>query len=70
MDRNRVKRLVREAYRLHHREILDPALQVQGVRAQLLITYSSKEISTYNIIEDKIIEILQRLTKANQSEGL
>ena len=70
VDRNRVKRLVREAYRLHHREILDPALQAQGVRAQLLITYSSKEISTYNIIEDKIIEILQRLTKANQSEGL
>ena len=68
VDRNRVKRLVREAYRLHHRDILDPALQANGQRAQLLFTYTSKDISTYNIIEDKIIEILHRLTKAKPTE--
>jgi ribonuclease P protein component len=70
VDRNRIKRLIREAYRLHHRTLLDPVLQERGQRAQLLITYVSKEISPYKIVEDKIIEILHRLTIANPTEGL
>lgn len=70
VDRNRMKRLIREAYRQRHRTLLDPALQAQGLRVQLLITYVSKEISTYNLIEDKIIEILHRLTITKPTEGL
>ena len=70
VDRNRVKRLIREAFRLHHRDILDPVLRERGQRAQLLITYISNEISPYKLVEDKIIEILHRLTIANPTEGL
>ena len=48
----------------------DPVLRERGPRAQLLITYISNEISPYKLVEDKIIEILHRLTIANPTEGL
>lgn len=65
VDRNRVKRLLREAYRKHQHEILDPVFKNNNQRVQIFIIYVSKEISSYNLIEDKIIEVLHRLTIDN-----
>ena len=62
VDRNRLKRLTREAWRLNHRRMFDSHLP-EGIRADLILFYVGRELSPYNFIESKIIELLQRLTK-------
>ncbi|MBO4645133.1 MAG: ribonuclease P protein component [Bacteroidales bacterium] len=66
VDRNRIKRLVREAYRHHHHRILDPQTLDKQARLQLLLLYVGTEILPYNLVENKIIEILERLCKVSQ----
>ncbi len=66
VDRNRLKRLIREAYRQNHRQIFDNQIP-DNLRSDLFFLYVGKEILPYNLIEDKIIEILQRLTKVVRS---
>ena len=66
VDRNRLKRLTREAYRLNHRQEFDSQLP-EGIRADLILFYVGRELLPYNLIEDKIIEILHRLNKVAES---
>ena len=66
VDRNRLKRLTREAYRLNHRQEFDSQLP-DGIRADLILFYVGRELLPYNLIEDKIIEILHRLNKVAES---
>ena len=66
VDRNRLKRLTREAYRLNHRQEFDSHLP-EGIRADLIFFYVGRELLPYNLIEDKIIEILHRLKKVAES---
>ena len=66
VDRNRLKRLTREAYRLNHRQEFDNQLP-DGTRADLIFFFVGRELLPYNLIEDKIIEILHRLKKVAES---
>lgn len=66
VDRNRLKRLTREAYRLNHRQEFDSHLP-ENTRADLIFFYVGRELLPYNLIEDKIIEILHRLNKVAES---
>lgn len=66
VDRNRLKRLTREAYRLNHRQEFDNQLP-EGIRTDLILFYVGRELLPYNLIEDKIIEILHRLNKVAES---
>lgn len=63
VDRNRLKRLTREAYRLNHGKHFDTWTSEKGMCAQLFFYYVGDEILPYKFIENKIIEILQRLSK-------
>jgi len=61
--RNRIKRLLREAYRLH-KNSLQNSLQSKNRHIGIMIIYTADNLTTFKAIEDKIIVILNRLEKA------
>ncbi len=60
VDRNRIKRLLREAYRKNKR-ILISCLPEQNEGRLLAFVYTSREISDYKLIEACIIQGLENL---------
>ncbi len=61
VDRNRIKRLMREAYR-KNKHTLYTALNEQNRKLALMLIYIGSELPEYKLTEDKIILILQRLS--------
>jgi ribonuclease P protein component len=59
VDRNRIKRLIREAYRKKRSLLTD---QLQDKKLMLIIVYTSKTIIEYKEMELKISEVLLRLS--------
>lgn len=64
VDRNRMKRLMREAFRLNKQPILDYCRQQQIGLAILFISQCNTQVS-FRKTEDKIIILLRRLTTEN-----
>lgn len=65
IDRNRIKRQMREAYR-QHKTILYDAL-LKGDRKMLLgLLFIGSKDQKYELIRDKIILILHRLSELNE----
>lgn len=61
VERNRVKRLVREAYR-RHRHILAEAVERAGGRQlRLAFIWTAAEMRTYGEVEQRVVNLLQRL---------
>lgn len=61
-DRNRVKRLMREAYRLQ-KNILNAHLEKEGKALSVFIIYTGKELPGYDLVFEKIGVIINRLIK-------
>lgn len=64
-DRNRIKRLIKEAYRLN-KPFLYQYLKEKNTNITFTLIYTEKEILNYQAIEDKIILTLQRLIKIQE----
>jgi ribonuclease P protein component len=64
VDRNRIKRLIREAYR-KNKCLLYESLEERHNQMMICIKYTSKEILSYQLIHEKIIVLLQRLKDEN-----
>jgi len=64
-DRNRIRRRMKEAYRIHKNELRNHAFH-SGVTLLFVCLYTGKEESQYLEIESKIIVTLQRLAKETQ----
>lgn len=60
VDRNLLKRRMKEAYRIH-RIPLKNEVEKQHKSLHLIFIYTAKELLSYAQIEDKIILLLQRL---------
>jgi len=65
VDRNRIKRLMREAYR-KNKHILYEALQNSSEKYAFMLLYTGKIIIPFRNMESKIILILQRLVRENE----
>ena len=60
VDRNKIKRLVKEVLRLN-KLILNKELDKRNVSIHVMILFNGKKIPSYNSVEVKIKEILKRL---------
>lgn len=65
VHRNRIKRLVREAYR-QNKQPLYHHLQTHQKQLVFMLFYAAKNIMPYKEIEGKIIILLQRLIKEHE----
>ena len=61
VDRNRIKRLIREAYRLQQVELLYAVQQKKELCLKLFFVYNGKEMPDYSLIEDKVGKVLLKL---------
>ena len=61
-DRNKIKRLVREAFR-KNKTIVQQPLEEKDVKLHLMLIYSQSNIMSMSEIEDKISVTLQRLAE-------
>lgn len=66
VDRNRIKRLMKEAYRLN-KTILSDTARVSGKTIHVAFLFTGREVPVYNEVQDKIILLLQRFQTEIQS---
>jgi ribonuclease P protein component len=63
VDRNLIKRRMRESYRLHKQQHLYSLLQAADKTIVLSIGYIGKEITAYDVIEKKMLKLLNQLAE-------
>lgn len=66
-DRNRIKRMIREAYRLNKNEFIS-TLRNEGKQMQFAIIFTGNDHPLFQPLQDKIILILQRLISELKKE--
>jgi ribonuclease P protein component len=59
-DRNRMKRLMREAYRMQQHTILPTAVN-SGKRLHVMFLYTGNSLTTFNEVKEKFQVVLERL---------
>jgi len=65
VDRNRIKRLMREAYRLQ-KNPLQEALQTKQQRLALFLIYTGRELPEYALVYEKVEVVLKKLLQTVQ----
>ena len=68
VDRNRIKRLTREAWRLQKNELKETAISL-GKQMNVFLIYTGKELPEFITIKDKVAVALKKLVvKLNEND--
>jgi len=54
VDRNRIKRLLRESCRIH-KSMLEKQVHTSGISAKILFIYQNNQLPCHKLIEDKLV---------------
>ena len=68
VDRNRVKRLIREAYRIQKLTLKQILVDKEGYNMQVFFIYTGKELPLFTSIKEKMREALVRLQKETEKK--
>lgn len=68
VDRNRIKRLTREAWRLQ-KNVLKEKLTTADQQLNVFFIYTSKEMPAYNLVFDKIEIAVKKLIEKIEQQG-
>ncbi len=64
VDRNLIKRRIREIYRLHKSEFLYSFVNAGSAKLLLGINYIGKDIADYSLMEKKLVAAIEKLKQA------
>ena len=69
VDRNRIKRLTKEAYRLQ-RGIIEEGLKAKNYCLNVFLIFTARELPNYQLLYDKVGVILKKLVnKLNENDS-
>ena len=66
-DRNKIKRLMREAYRLQKND-LDVQLSLNKKAINVFFIYTGKEVPTYDLVFERMGNVLKRIIKLTDEQ--
>lgn len=63
LDRNRIKRLIREAYRLQ-KNALYQIVEANNLRLNMFFIYTARELPDYQVVYNRMSVALQKISTA------
>jgi ribonuclease P protein component len=61
VDRNKIKRRLKEAFRLNKFELLNDSTLLKSRKVKILIVYIGKEIESFSLLQNSLVSLLEKI---------